>query len=131
MLPKKLSTGVRYLASSAFNCYITVLDPNAGQSANGTPNAPVTVATGIHANVSPWRSKEVDKSEVRTGQSSFKIVIRFPVSFTVNTGMQIQLTRAGNTTLYNVEGAYDPDGQAVELHIWVWSSSPVFVGESQ
>jgi hypothetical protein len=131
MLPKKLSTGVRYLPSSAFNCYITILQPNAGQATDGTPNAPTTVASGIHANVSPWRSKEVDKTQTRVGQSSFKVVIRAPKTFSVDTGMQIQITRAGNTTLYDVEGAYDPDGQAVELHMWVWSSSAVYTGASQ
>lgn len=128
-LPKKLS-GVRYLSSASYNCYISILNPNSGAVSDGTPNAPTTVASGIHANVSPWRSKEVDKAEIRVGQSSFKIVIRYPKTFTVDTGMQVQLTRAGNTTLYNVESAYDPDMQGVELHLWVWSSSPVFVGET-
>jgi SPP1 family predicted phage head-tail adaptor len=121
-LPKKLSTGVRYLPSSAFNCYVTFLNPNAGQAADGTPNAALTVATGIHANVSPWRSKEVDKSQTRTGQSAFKIVIRYPRNFTVDSGMQLQLTRAEHTTLYNIESVYDPDAQGVELHIWCWTS---------
>jgi head-tail adaptor len=131
MLPKKLSTGVRYLPSSAFNCYVTFLDPNAGQATDGTPNAPIVIASGIHANVAPWRSKEVDKSQTRVGQSSFKVAIRFPKTFSVNTGMLVQLTRAGVTQLYNVEGAYDPDGQAVELHVWVWSSDAVFAGVEQ
>lgn len=131
MLPKKLSTLVRYLPSSAFNSYINILNPNAGQQSDGTPNAPITVATGIHASISPWRSKEVDKSQTRVGQSSFKIVIRYPKTFTVDTGMQIQCTRAGNTILYNIESVYDPDAQGVELHIWCWASSPVVVGESQ
>jgi head-tail adaptor len=131
MLPKKLSTGVRYLPSSAFNCYITVLNPNAGQAADGTPNAPTTVATGIHASVSPWRSKEVDKGQIRVGQSSYKVVIRAPKTFTIDTGMQIQCVRAGVTHLLNIESLYDPDMQGVELHIWCWDSSASYAGQSQ
>src|SRR5580692_7803909 len=96
-LPKKLSTGVRYLPASAFNAYITILDPDAGQATDGTPNVPTVVASGIHANVTPWRSKEVDKQQARVGQSSFKIVIRAPKTFNVDTGMQIQLVRGGTT----------------------------------
>ena len=131
MLPKKLSSGVRYLSASAFNCYVSFLDPNSGQATDGTPNAATSIATNVHANVSPWRSKEVDKSQTRVGQGSFKIVIRFPKTFSVNTGMLVQLTRAGVTQLFNVEGAYDPDGQAVELHVWVWSSDATYTGVEQ
>ena len=131
MLPKKLSTGVRYLPSSAFNCYVSFLNPNAGQATDGTPNPPVTVASGIHANVAPWRSKEVDKSMTRIGQSSYKVVIRAPKTFTVDTGMLIQLVRDGVTHLMNIESLYDPDMQGVELHIWAWDSDATFTGVSQ
>jgi head-tail adaptor len=121
MLPKKLSTGVRYLPSSAFNCYVTILNPNSGQATDGTPNAPSTVATGIHANVSPWRSKEKDTSQLRVGQSSYKIVIRYPKTYSIDTGMQIML----RGQLHIIESFYDPDGQRVELHIWTWVSDDV------
>jgi SPP1 family predicted phage head-tail adaptor len=121
MLPKKTSTGVRYLGSSAYNCYITVLNPNAGQAADGTPNAPITVAQNIHANVSPWRSKERDNSQLRVGQSSYKLVIRYPKTYSLDSGMQIQF----RNQLHNIESFYDPDGQQVELHIWTWVSNDV------
>jgi head-tail adaptor len=128
MLPKQSSTGFRYLGSSAFNSYITILNPNAGAQTDGTPNAPVVVAQNIHANVSPWRSKEVDKSQTRIGESSFKIVIRFPKTYSLDAGMQVTLTRAGVTTLYEIESWYDPDGQGVEAHLWVWSTNPTNAG---
>jgi head-tail adaptor len=115
-LPKKLSTGVRYLPSSAFNCYVSFLQPNAGQGADGTPNAATTVISGIHANVAPWRSKEVDKEQTRLGTSSYKIVVRYPKTYSVDSGMQIQL----RNQIHNIESFYDPDGQQVELHIWTW-----------
>jgi len=123
MLPKKLSTGVRYLSSSAFNCYVTILDPDAGQATDGTPNAPSVVARSIHANLAPWRGKEVDKTQLRTGQSSYKIVIRYPKTYTVDTSMLVQLTRGTTTHTLNIESILDPDGQAVELHIWCWEDN--------
>jgi head-tail adaptor len=128
MLPKKSSTGVRYLGASAFNSYITILNPNAGAATDGTQNAPTVVAQNIHANISPWRSKEVDKPQTRVGQSSFKIVVRFPKTYSLDAGMRIQLTRAGVTTLYEIESWYDPDGQGVEAHIWVWATDQTNVG---
>jgi hypothetical protein len=124
-LPKKLSTGVRYLSSSAYNCYVDFLNPNSGALPDGTPNAPTVVAAGVHANVSPWRSKEIDKAQIRIGQSSFKVVIRFPKTFAVDTGMLIQQTRGGATLLMNIDSAYDPDGQNVELHIYAWTQDAV------
>ena len=124
-LPKKLSTGGRYLPSSAFNCYIDILNPDAGQATDGTPNAPTVVATGIHANLQPWRAKEVDKAQTRIGQSAFKIVVRYPKTYTIDSGMVIHAIRGGVTTLHNIEAAYDPDGQQVELHIWTWVSGGI------
>lgn len=122
-LPKQLSTNYRYLPSSAFNSYITLIDPNAGQATDGTPNSPITVATNIHANVASWRSKESDVSESRVAQSSYKVVIRYPRAYSVNSGMQIQLTRGGSMHLLNIESVYDPDMQGVEMHIWVWEDN--------
>jgi SPP1 family predicted phage head-tail adaptor len=116
MLPKKLSTGVRYLSASAFNCYITFVDPDAGQASDGTPNAPVVVASNIHANVAQWRGKEVDKPQERVGQSSYKMIIRYPKTYAVNAGMQIQF----RSQLHEIESISDPDGQQVELHLWTW-----------
>lgn len=116
MLPRKPSTGVRYLSSSAFNCFITFINPNAGQALDGTPNAPVTVAENIHANVSPWRSKEVDQTQTRVGTSSYKIVIRYPKTYSIDGGLQIQL----RGQLHNIDSFYDPDGQQVELHIYTF-----------
>jgi hypothetical protein len=111
------------MGSSAYNCFLTFQDPNSGQTA-GVPNAPVVVATNVHANVTPWRSKEIDKDQSRIGQSSYKAVIHFPQTFSVNTGMEIVWN--GNTG--EVDSAYDPDGQHVELHIYFWINNATFGG---
>jgi SPP1 family predicted phage head-tail adaptor len=121
MLPKKTSTGVRYLSSSAFNCYVSILQPDAGQATDGTPNAATTVASGIHANVAQWRGKEVDKTQTRVAQSSYKIIIRYPKSYTVDASMQVQV----RGQLHNIESISDPDGQQVELHLWTWVDNDV------
>lgn len=131
VLPKKLSTGVRYLPSSAFNSYISFLQPNAGQATDGTPSAPTTVVSGIHASVSPWRSKETDTSQTRVAISSYKIVIRAPKTYSLDTGMQIQLTRGGTSHTLNIESMYDPDMQGVELHIWAWEADATYTGVTQ
>ncbi len=129
MLSKKTSTLVRYLPSSAYDAYITFLDPNQGQASDGTPNPSIVVKAGVHANVQPWRGREVDKPQARIGQFSYKIIIRYPKTFSVNSGMLIQLSRAGSTHLYNIESISDPDGRGVELHIWVWSSNDQVVSK--
>lgn len=114
-LPRKLS-GQKYLPNSAFNSYISIVNPNAGQAADGTPNAPVPVVQNVHANVSPWRSKEIDKGQTRVGQSSYKIVVRYPKTYSVDTGMQITL----RNQIHDIDSQYDPDGQQVELHIFTF-----------
>ncbi len=119
-LPKRFGTGNRYLGSSAYNCKLDFYETNTGQTA-GVPNDPAVVATNVHANVTPWRSKEIDKDQTRIGQSSFKAVIHFPQTYTVNTGMQIVWN--GNTG--EIDSIYDPDGQGVELHIYFWINDAV------
>ena len=115
-LPKQFETGIRYLDASAFNCYVSVLQPNSGQLSDGTPNPPTTVVGNIHANVTPWRSKEVDKTQTRDAISSYKIVIRYPKTWALDTGMQIQV----RDQLHNIDSFMDPDGQRVELHIFTF-----------
>jgi head-tail adaptor len=125
MLPKRLATGTRYLPSSAFNCYVSFIQVNTGQAADGELNAPVTVVSGIHANLAPWRGKEVDKPQTRIGQSSYKITIRYPQTYTIDTGMQVQLVRGNTAHLFDIETMLDPDGQGVELVLWVWENNVV------
>jgi head-tail adaptor len=119
-LPKRISDGFKYLPSSAFNTYVNFVNPNAGQAADGTPNAPVTVACGIHANVSPWRSKEIDKQDVRVAQSSYKIVIRYPKTFSLDTGMQVQIIHGSKVQTHNIDSFMDPNAQQTELHIFTF-----------
>jgi len=122
-LPKRAATNVRYLPSSAFSSYVTFIDPNQGQEIDGTVNPPATVVQNIHANVQPWRSKEVDKSETRVGQSAYKVVVHYPKTYSLNSGMQMQITRGTTVHLLNIESLYDPDMQGVEMHIWGWEDN--------
>jgi len=114
--PKNPSTDTRYLCSSAFNSKITIQNPNAGQAADGTLNVPIVVATNVNANMSPWRGKEVDKSDTRVALSSYKIVIRYPKTYNIDTGCQIIV----RNQLHSIDSFYDPDGQRVELHIYTF-----------
>jgi hypothetical protein len=120
-LPKKLCTGIRYLASGAFNNFLTFQNPTTGQTA-GVPNAPSIVASNVYANVTAWRSKEVEKAQNRIGQSIYKAVIHYPQTYVVNSGMQIVWN--GNTG--EIDSFYDPDGQQVELHIYFWINNAVY-----
>jgi SPP1 family predicted phage head-tail adaptor len=115
MLPKT-PAGVRYASSNDFNCYITVINPNNGQAADGTPNAPATVKQNVYAKVEQWRGKETDKTDTRVAVSSYKMVIPYPKTWSLDTGMQIML----RGQLHNIESFSDPDGQRVELHIWTF-----------
>jgi SPP1 family predicted phage head-tail adaptor len=121
MLPKKLSTGVRYLGASAYNTPVTFLQPNAGQAADGTP-LPATVVKRTRANVNLWRGKEEEKTQERVGISSYKVIIRFPIGWTVDTGMQIQMKEQ----LLDVESVSDPDMQKRQLEIWAWTTDATY-----
>jgi SPP1 family predicted phage head-tail adaptor len=113
-MPKTVA-GIRYLSSTDYNTRITFQQPNAGQTADGTANLP-TVVKCVWANVSPWRSKEEDKTQIRVAVSSFKIVIPYPFSFSLDSGMQIMV----GSQLHNIDSFYDPDGQRHELHIYTF-----------
>jgi SPP1 family predicted phage head-tail adaptor len=123
-LPKQISTDVRYISASAFNCLISFLQPNAGQEPDGTPFAPVVVRTNVHANVAQWRGKEADKTDSRVAISSYKIIIRYPKSWTVDSGMEIMV----RNQLHEIESISDPDGRQVELHLWTSVTNDVTDG---
>lgn len=119
MLPKRLS-GTRYLSSAQFNSYVTFLNPNAGQETDGTPLPATIVASGIHAHVEMWRGRENKEAQTRTATSSYKVVIHYPKTYSIDSGMQIQVA---NGPLLNIEAPADPDGQRVEMHIWAWAEN--------
>lgn len=114
MLPRKLSTGVRYKDASEFNSLITFMQA-AGAETDGTPNAPVAVWT-TWANIAMWRAKESDKPQQRNAVSSFKITIRYSTMFVPTSDMTIFYH--GQT--YNIESVSDIDGQKVQLELWTW-----------
>lgn len=113
-MPKNPS-GVRYLGSTDYNKRVTIQNPNAGQAADGTPNVPIFVKK-LWANVAQWRGKETEKPQERVGTSSYKIIIGYPRTFSVDGGMQILVGQQ----LHNIESFSDPDGQGRELHIWTF-----------
>lgn len=113
-LPKQ-AWGTRYNGSTDYNTQITFTQPNRGNAADGTPLPEVAVAT-TWANVSQWRGKQNEKAQTLQAVSSYKIVIRYPQTWSVDTGMNI-LVRGQR---HNIESFSDPDGNRQELHIWSW-----------
>lgn len=122
-LPKKLSTNVRYKPSGAFNSYVTIIQPDAGQDNTGAPIGATTVAQ-TWASISMWRGKEEDKAQERVAITSYKVVLRYPTTYTIDTGMQIQ--HGGQ--LHNIESMADPDGRRVELWLYTWVSDDQVAG---
>ncbi len=120
-LPKTPS-GVRYAGSTDYNTRITITQPNTGNAADGTPLGEQTV-TSVWANVLEWRGKQEDKAQTQQAQSSYKIIIRYPKTFVLDTGMNI-LVRSQR---HNIDSFSDPDGQRVELHLWTWVGDDVTV----
>jgi SPP1 family predicted phage head-tail adaptor len=115
-IPKRLSTGVRYVSAGEFNCQVTFTQPNAGAEGDGTPHDETVVKANVWAKVSQWRGKESDKAQERTAVSSYKMSLRYPKTFSVDTGMNILL----RGQRHNIESFADPDGQRVQLDIWTW-----------
>jgi SPP1 family predicted phage head-tail adaptor len=115
-LPKKVSTNMRYISASALNSRVSFLQPDAGADPNGGPLPFTTVASNVAANIAMWRGKEEDKTQQRIGQSSYKIIIRYPKNFAVDSGMLITC----HDQTFNIESLSDPDMQKVQLEIWAW-----------
>ena len=113
-LPKQ-PYGTRYFGSTDYNTLVTFTQPLAGNATDGTPLPEVAVAT-LWANVAQWRGKQEDKPQTTQAVSSYKIVVRYPQRWAVDTGMNI-LVRGQR---HNIESFSDPDGNRQELHIWTW-----------
>src|ERR1035437_6375230 len=125
MLPKKLSTGVRYMSASQYNVPITITQPNAGQAADGTPLAETIVAT-THANVAKWRSCEVDKAQARNALGYYQITIRYPKNYSLDSGMNILVRNQRHL----IDGFLDEDGQKIQLKISTWVENDTVVAQS-
>ena len=116
-LPKQ-PCGSRYLGSTEYTAQITFTQPNNGNGADGTPLPETAVAT-TWAAIAQWRGKQEDKSQTLQAVSSYKIIIRYPKTWSVDTGMNI-LNRGQRM---NIESFSDPDGERNELHLWVWAGN--------
>jgi SPP1 family predicted phage head-tail adaptor len=117
MLPKRISTGVRYKSASEYNCLISFMQA-VGADSDGTPNRSAVVWT-THANIMMWRGRERDLQQTRNSQSTFKITIRYSKMFTPTSDMTISYH--GQT--YNIESVSDIDGQRVQMEIWAWTEN--------
>ncbi len=113
-LPKQ-PWGTRYNGSTDYNTQITFTQINNGNAPDGTPMPEVAVAT-VWANVSQWRAKQNEKTQALQGVSSYKVILRYPQTWSVDTGMRI-LVRGQQ---HNIESFSDPDGNRQELHVWSW-----------
>lgn len=113
-LPKQ-ATGVRYLNSTDYDVKVQFQQPNNGNGADGTP-LPATNVACVWANVSMWRGKQNEKDQLLQAVSSYKVVIRYPHTFAIDTGMNILVREQ----LMNIESFSDLDGTRTELTIWCW-----------
>lgn len=111
----KTPWGTRYLGPTDYNVQITITQPNTGNAIDGTPLPPSTVAV-VWANVAQWRGKQKDDKQTLQAQSSYKVIIQSPRTWTLDSGMLISF---GGHVL-NIESTSDPDGQNIETHIWAW-----------
>jgi SPP1 family predicted phage head-tail adaptor len=113
-LPKQ-PWGTRYQGSTDYNTQITFIQPNNGNGADGAPLPATTVAT-TWANVAQWRGKQEDKTQTLQAVSSYKMIIRYPQTWSIDSGMNIFVREQQ----HNIESYSDPDGNQNELHIWTW-----------
>lgn len=113
-LPKTAS-GVRYAGSTDYNTRIIITQPNNGNAEDGSPLPETTVAI-TWANVAEWRGKRDDKQQQTQAVSSYKVIIRYPKTYALDTGMNIRV----RGQRHNIDSFSDPDGQQVELHLWTW-----------
>ncbi len=116
----KTPWGTRYLSATDFNTQMSFVQPNMGNGTDGTPLPASTVAC-VWANVTQWRGKQKEGKQTLQAQSSYKVVLQTPTTWTLDSGM---LLTFGPHTL-NIESFSDPDGQNVETHIWGWQGKPV------
>jgi Phage head-tail joining protein len=79
MLPKRLSTGVRFTGASEFNRRITILKPGEGADTEGTPVALVTLATNVPAKITGLRNlgKPDQTQQLTQAVTYYEVVIRY------------------------------------------------------
>ncbi|HZQ25272.1 MAG TPA: phage head closure protein [Terriglobales bacterium] len=109
-LPKKLSTGFRYLGASAYNSKITLMNPE-GIGSSGSKVAPTVFKADVPANITVLRGKEQLRGPELTATMSYKIVIRY------RAGVNSAMTVVNRDQTFRIEDIGDPDGQRVELHL--------------
>ena len=114
-LPKSVY-GTRYNSATELNTQVTFTQPSNGQAVDGTPLPETAVAT-TWANVAMWRGKQDDKKETIESIASYKIIIRYPQTWALDSGMNI-LVRGQR---HIIDAFNDPDGNRVELHIFTYT----------
>ena len=121
----KVATGVRYLNSTDYNVRAYFIQPNLGNQADGTPLPPATIAT-VWCNVALWRGKQNEKSQLLQGSTSYKVSIRYPRTFAIDTGMTIMI----RNQVHNIESFADIDGTRQEMVIYTWVGNDTVGRES-
>jgi SPP1 family predicted phage head-tail adaptor len=109
----KTPWGSRYLSSTEYTTRVTFTQPANGNDETGTPLPETAIAT-TWANVTLWRGKQEDKTETTVSVAAYKIIIRYPRTWSVDSGMNI-LVRG---QLHNIDAFADLDGTRTELHIF-------------
>ena len=115
MKQPKTSKGVRYLSSDDYDVRAYFIQPNMGNAADGTPLPPATIAT-VWCSVALWRGKQNEKTQLLQGSTSYKVSIRYPRTFALDTGMTIQI----RGQVHNIESFADIDDTRNELTIYTW-----------
>lgn len=112
MLPKQLTTGVRYTGASARNRKITIQAPNATADDLGGVSGYTTIATPW-AKIVSLKGREVYKSQQITAEVSHMITIAFPKTYTVLSKMIVLY----KTRKFEIVDVSDPDEGKVDLQL--------------
>lgn len=107
---KRLNDGFRYTDRGAMRDQITIMQPNPGRTADGSPGDPILFGDGIWAKIIAQRQMEKDTSELVQGQSFYKVVT--PYMSGVTSQMTV-ISPSGRT--WFIVSVNDPDQRQVEL----------------
>lgn len=114
MLPKKLSTGFRYTATSAFDNKIDILKGIATKDDVGRAGDYPVIASGVWASARPLLGRELERAQGRDSDVSVKVTIRY------RAGIESSDLVVLNGRNLRVQYTMDPDEQKVEL--WLYCS---------
>jgi SPP1 family predicted phage head-tail adaptor len=112
MLPKKLSTGFRYTATSAFDNKVTIQSLSTTADDLGGLSTQTVFAANIYASVRPLQGRELYKAQQLVAEVTHKVVIRYRV------GVKSNMTVLFDGRVFDIQYVMDPDEQKVELWLF-------------